>query len=154
MLRHGLLKWVFMDQDVRVTADGWLDDMLAVFAAHPMTGIVGWRCISDQLCKQPIGDGGLVPQMPGACCMFSAECVKMVGGWDHRFLYYRAEDTAFCFAARDKGFTTRLVMGEQRILHDHPGSGMARNARDVQVRAVSEAMFRQMAAARNWPDIP
>lgn len=154
MIRAGCSHWVVMDQDVRVTADGWLDDMLAVFTAHPDTGCVSWRCISDQLCKQPVGPDGEVPQVAGACSMFSAACVRAIKGWDHRALFYRMEDTAACFAARDAGFRTRLVLGDQKIVHDHPGSGMARHPRGAQVRALSEAIFRQMAATRNWPAVP
>ena len=155
MLRHGLLKWVFMDQDVRVTADGWLDDMLAVFQKYPDTGCVAFKFIADQLqAHYDMDESGATPQVPGACCMWSAECVRAIGGWYPGALYYRIEDSDACLRAGIKGFKTRLVLGEQKISHDHPSSGMARNPRDAAIRAVSEAIFQQRARALNFPKIP
>ena len=49
MIREGCTHWVVRDQDVEILADGWLDDMLAVFQKYPDTGIVSWDCIPKQL---------------------------------------------------------------------------------------------------------
>lgn len=152
MLKRGISHWVVMDQDVTITAPGWAEDMLAVFAQYPDTGIVAWKCIADQLQAHYDMDAtGATPQVPGACCMVSGACVRAVGGWYPGALFNRLEDSDFCFQAGLKGFKTRLVLGEQRIAHTHPGSGMARHPRANQVGALSDAIFQQRAHAFGYP---
>lgn len=154
MIREGCTHWAIRDQDVAITADGWLSDMAAVFQQYPDTGIVSWECIAKQMTPHyERKDTGLTPEIAGACCMVSAACVRAVGGWYPKTLFMRMEDTDFCFQAGLKGFRTRLVLGEQKIAHDRPGSGMARNPRDAQSREYSETVFRQRCDQFGYPRI-
>ena len=155
-IRKGLSHVCVLDQDVRVTADGWLDDMLAVFQKYPDTGCVAWKFIADQLQTggYEMDETGATPQVPGACCMWSADAVRAIGGWYPGAMFYRLEDSDACLRAGLKGFKTRLVLSENKISHDRPSSGMARNPRDSAIRALSETIFQQRAHQFGYPRIP
>lgn len=152
-LALGVTHGVVLDQDVRVTADGWLEDMAAVFEKHPDTGIVSWDCINQQMAHHVPDATGAVPEMPGACCMYSAACVRAVGGWESRVLYHRFEDSAFCFEAAAKGFKVRLVHGVQKIAHPAPGGGTGRNPRNETIKEASNRLYAEMSAQRGWPSV-
>ena len=151
MIAHHRDHWVVLDQDVRVTATGWLDDMLAVFQKYPDTGVVSWACINEQMSHAAMDLTDAVPEVAGACWMVSAACVKAVGGWCPKVLYHRFEDSAFCFEAAAKGFKTRLITGAQKIDNPSPGGGTGRNPRNVAVRAESDRLFAEVAAKKGWP---
>jgi len=154
-IRRGLTHWVILDQDVTITAPGWTEDMLAVFQKYPDTGIVSWDCIPKQLMAHyDCDETGATPQVPGACCMVSADCVRGVGGWYSGTLFYRLEDSDFCFQAGLKGFKTRLVTGEQKIAHTTFSSGMGRHPRCAAIQALSEAVFQQRSAQFGYPKVP
>ena len=155
MIREGCTHWVVRDQDVEILANGWLEDMLAVFQKYPDTGIVSWDCIPKQLMAHyDCDETGATPQVPGACCMVSADCVRGVGGWYSGTLFYRLEDSDFCFQAGLKGFKTRLVTGEQKIAHTTFSSGMGRHPRCAVIQALSEAVFQQRSAQFGYPKVP
>jgi GT2 family glycosyltransferase len=155
MIRAGCSHWVVRDQDVVILADGWLADMAAVFQQYPDTGIVSWECIAKQITPHyERKEGGLTPEIAGACCMVSAGCVRAVGGWLTKTLFMRAEDTIFCFDAGLKGFKTRLVLGDQKVAHPAPSGGMGRHPRCAAVQAESEAIFQARCAQFNYPKVP
>ena len=147
-LDMGLDYWVVMDMDVEIVADGWEEDMLAVFEKHPDTGIVGWReAVASAGCGHSPDAAGLMPEIPGVCCMVSRKCVEACNGWCARYFLHRGEDSDFCLLAGTKGFTTRVVLGKDKIAHRDPHQGVAAFAGHNRFWPRSDAILRERTEA-------
>jgi len=148
---RGFDHFVLMDQDVTVlpAADGasgdWLADLRGVFARHKDTGVASWHLAIRQMSPRS-GDyrpdkTGVVAEVPGMCCMYSLECVRKVGGWQHDMLMYRF-DTLFCLKAAKAGLKTRVVWPDtDRVRHNHPHGGVKRFGRAGREQARSRTIF-------------
>ena len=128
-VKMGVPFFVLQDQDV-----AWVGDaaaaMRAVFARYPDTGIATWHLATRQMSGsraeyQP-DKTGAIAETPGMCCMYSADCVKAVGGWKSSMLMYRF-DSLFCGAAAKAGYKTRVVWPDTNLVrHEHPHHGVQR----------------------------
>jgi len=154
-IRAGCTHWVVRDQDVEIIADGWMEDMLAVFRAHPDTGLVGWKLGYDQMSPRfQIDETGMVPETPGLCSMYSAESVRAVGGWNPAYFFYRGEDSRHSLAIGLKGYKTRLVLGVQKIAHNNPHQGLGRQPKMKREGERSLALFERETVELGFPRIP
>ncbi len=141
-IRRGIEQFVIMDQDVTIVKAGWLRDMLAMFNRYPDTGVVGWSLAIRQMGPSYKPDGtGAVPELPGMCNMYSAECVRKAGGWDQRMFCYRF-DSLFCLKAGKAGLKTRIVWPDtDAVRHVHPHKGVERHPRMLAERSRSVGIF-------------
>jgi len=143
MIANGNQHMIIMDQDVQVIADGWVQDMLDVFARYPDTGIVGWELANRIPPRHPRDKTGAVPELPGMCNMYSLECITAAGGWCPEYFFYRF-DTDFCLLAGTKGYKTRVVNPDgtgDKVKHNHPHQGINRHPRAAAIRAESQTIF-------------
>ena len=131
-----------------VVAPGWLTRMLAVFANHPRTGIVGPRSnfvLGKQLVEKP-AYGGLdelpafaaqwagqnagqsrpVDRVIGFCLLARRAVLDAVGGLDEQFGSGNLEDDDFCIRACLAGFETRIA--DDAFIH-HAGNATFNGAR-------------------------
>lgn len=144
-IASGIRHFVIQDQDVAWVGDA-AADMRAVFARYEDTGIATWQLATRQMsgghsAYKP-DETGVIAETPGMCCMYSAECVKAVGGWDPRQLMYRF-DTLFCAKARKAGYKTRVVWPDtDAVRHEHPHSAVNRYPWKAQEQRRSQAMFK------------
>lgn len=137
--------FVFMDQDVEITEDGWLADMVAVAEKQGDTGAVGWPVANAVAPEHPVDATGCVPELPGMCNLYRTEAAVKVP-WDERFFAYRF-DSWWHLLAGKKGWKTRIVTGKgDKIAHEHPHSGVNRNPEMPLIRRRSEALFQQLLA--------
>lgn len=132
--------FVIMDHDVEVTAAGWCEDMLAKMNRHADAGIVGWRLANEQTAKRDLPPSGETPEVAGMCQLHRAEAVRAVAEkfgtpWCEEYFPFHSFDTDFCLCARKLGWKTYLVMGEQKIRHEHPHSSTRRGRSEVLARS-------------------
>jgi len=151
----GLTHFVIQDQDVR-----WMGDaataMRAVFDRYPDTGIATWHLLKKQMSPAyQIDETGVVPEIPGACSMYSMDCIKAVIGLAQKDgcpdcrafntrMFMFLWDTLFALVAGKAGYKTRLVWPDENLIrHDHPNQGIKRYPWVKEERARSRGIFKE-----------
>jgi GT2 family glycosyltransferase len=164
--RLGARYAVFMDQDVRVTADGWLADMVRTADAHERTGMVAWPLANDpkvfhggpKLVHVP-DETGVVLEVPGLCCLHNLEAVedtarKVAHPYFREDIFMWGFDTLACLLLDKAGWKTRLVQGNDKIAHEHPHSGVDMNPEKAKHRAYSRKVCRRVIFDLGLKEVP
>lgn len=125
---------VLLDTSLEPTGE-WLGRLLDAFADERV-GLAGcWGVTSaDGRQFEPAGPGE-VDAVEAYCLAIGRDALRAVGGFDHRFRYYRNADLDLSFAIRAAGW--RAVQTEQLALtrHEHRGwSALPPDERDRQSR--------------------
>jgi GT2 family glycosyltransferase len=131
---------LLLNNDTVVTA-GWLEAMLAVYARHPETGLVGPvsnQVSGPQLVREAVyenlaemhefakgyvganaGESFEVVRAVGFCLLATRAVITKIGGLDETFGSGNFEDDDFCLRARFAGFHVRIA--RDAFVH-HAGS--------------------------------
>jgi glycosyltransferase involved in cell wall biosynthesis/GT2 family glycosyltransferase/tetratricopeptide (TPR) repeat protein len=149
---HGLAlargDFVLLLNNDTVAAPGWLTNMLAVFAKHSRTGIVGPRsnfvlgkqvvekpgyraleelpAFASEWAEQHAGQSRKVDRVIGFCLLARRAVLDAVGGLDEQFGSGNLEDDDFCIRAHLAGFETRIA--DDAFIH-HVGNATFNGAR-------------------------
>jgi hypothetical protein len=149
--RRGYENFVFMDQDVGVTADGWLSDMLGEMAKHDDTAIVAWP-LANRIPPEHAPDAtGAVPEVPGLCGLYRTAAALQVPCCEE-YKHFRF-DSDWCLNLAKHGWKTRLVQGQDKIKHEHPHSGVNMDPERDAVRRQSERLFRRRTAELGFQEV-
>ncbi|HEY7332088.1 MAG TPA: glycosyltransferase [Candidatus Limnocylindria bacterium] len=111
---------VLLDGSVEPTGD-FLSPLVAAFG-DPTVGLAGpWGVTSADARHFADADPGPVDAVLGYCLALRREALAAVGGFDHRFRWYRHADLDLSFAMRDRGW--RAVATDPLPLerHEHRG---------------------------------
>jgi len=155
-LQRGVSHFVVQDQDVEWVGDAG-SAMRAVFARHPDTGIASWRLANKQMSGKSKhytpDETGVVTEIPGMCCMYSAACIGAMlrqasadgcedcRPWNTRMLMYRF-DSLFALLAGKAGYKTRVVWPDADLVrHNHPHKGVQRHPRWRAEQARSRGIY-------------
>ena len=137
---------VFLNNDVALTSNEWLDELIDPLDYGVLTGA---RIRRDQ---HTMVDGKVIPYLDGWCLAGYREELLEIGGWDETLVepaYY--SDNLLCLEARPHGL--RLVEANVGLTHKLNGSldpgGMAK------VRAATDANHaRYVTRARELMSVP
>jgi len=111
---------VLLDGSVEPTGD-FLAPLLAPFADGSV-GVAGpWGVNSPDARHFADAPPGEVDAVLGYCLAIRREALRAVGGFDHRFRYYRNADLDLSFAVRDRGWRAVAVDGLPLLRHEHRG---------------------------------
>ncbi|HEX2193690.1 MAG TPA: glycosyltransferase [Candidatus Limnocylindria bacterium] len=85
-------------------------------------GLAGpWGLVSDDGRHFSEIDSGEVDAVQAYCLAVRREALAAVGGFDHRYRYYRNADLDLSFAIRDRGWRAVAVAGVPLRRHEHRG---------------------------------
>lgn len=111
---------VLIDTSLEPTGD-FLAPLLAAFD-DPRVGIAGpWGVSSGdgrQFSEAPPGE---VDAVEGYCLAIRRQALQQVGGFDHRFRFYRNADLDLSFAVRDRGWIAVRSEPLPLARHEHRG---------------------------------
>ena len=111
---------VLLDTSVEPAGD-FLGPLLAAFD-DPRVGVAGpWGVISDdgrQFSEAPPGE---VDAVEAYCLAIRRRALGQVGGFDHRFRFYRNADLDLSFAIRANGWTAVATEPLPLVRHEHCG---------------------------------
>jgi GT2 family glycosyltransferase/Flp pilus assembly protein TadD/2-polyprenyl-3-methyl-5-hydroxy-6-metoxy-1,4-benzoquinol methylase len=130
---------LLLNNDTVVT-NGWLGHMLAVFARHPETGVVGPRAhwvsgpqmvfeasyntiqemqqFAELWSTEHAGKNTTTTRLVGFCLLIRRSVVDRLGGLDERFGSGNFEDDDYCVRAALSGFEARIA---QDVFIHHTG---------------------------------
>jgi GT2 family glycosyltransferase len=110
---------VLMDTSLEA-GDGFLDGLLAAFE-DDRVGIAGpFGLVTDDGRHFEESVAGPVHAVEGYCLALRREALRVVGGFDPHFRYYRNADIDLSFAVRDAGWLATVVELPVRR-HEHRG---------------------------------
>lgn len=151
-----------------VLTPGWLEPLLAAFAAHPRAGVVGnLQLAADSGAVDHTGltfrDGGYpihrrdpvaavqargplleVPGVTAACCLVRREWFLRTGGFDESYKN-GFEDNDLCFRAREDGFVNLLATTS--VIRHHISRSAGRPAHEYRNAQKFLARWGERAAA-------
>jgi GT2 family glycosyltransferase len=111
---------VLLDSSVEPTGD-FLGPLLAAFD-DPQVGIAGpWGVVSVDAREFEDATAGPVDAVEGYCLAVRREALRQVGGFDHRFRFYRNADLDFSFAIRANGWSAIATEPLPLARHEHRG---------------------------------
>jgi GT2 family glycosyltransferase len=111
---------VLADTSLEPTGD-WLAPLLATFG-DPAVGVAGpWGVTSSDARQFQAAAPGEVDAVEAYCLAVRREALRAVGGFDHRYRFYRNADLDLSFAIRDAGW--RAVRTEPLPLEQHEHRG-------------------------------
>ena len=111
---------VLMDTSVEPQGDV-LGPLVATFD-DPRVGLAGgWGVTSGDCREFSEAPAGEVDAVEGYCLAVRREALRQVGGFDHRFRFYRNADLDLSFAIRAKGWMAMATGPLPLIRHDHRG---------------------------------
>jgi GT2 family glycosyltransferase len=116
---HGAVV-VLLDTSLEPTGD-FLDPLLAAFD-DPRVGLAGpWGVESGDGRQFQEAPPGEVDAIEGYCLAVRREALQQVGGFDHRFRFYRNADLDLSFAVRANGWTALRTQPLPLARHEHRG---------------------------------
>lgn len=116
---HGAVL-VLLDGSVEPTGD-FLGPLLAAFD-DPGVGLAGpWGVTSVDARRFVDAAPGPVDAVLGYCLALRREALAAVGGFDHRFRWYRNADLDLSFAVRDRGWRAMATGPLPLERHEHRG---------------------------------
>jgi GT2 family glycosyltransferase len=99
----------------------WLDSLLPAFD-DPAVGIAGpWGVTSADLRQFDEAPAGEVDAVEAYCLAIRREALRAVGGFDHRFRFYRNADLDLSFAVRAAGWRAVRTAPLPLQRHSHRG---------------------------------
>jgi GT2 family glycosyltransferase len=111
---------VLLDTSLEPTSD-FLTTLLAAFD-DPNVGLAGpWGLVSGDAREFSEAPPGEVDAIEAYCLAVRREALRQVGGFDHRFRFYRNADLDLSFAVRDRGWTAVAIDGLPLERHEHRG---------------------------------
>lgn len=153
----------FLNNDL-VLLPGWLEPMLAAFARHLRTGIVGnvqlvhatgavdhaGVCFDHKGKPAHLTRRGLAPfprvdAATGACLAVRADLWRQLGGFDEGYVN-GGEDIDLCLRARTAGYTCRVA--RRSVVRHHVSASLGRKLRDEHNTRRLFRRWREFIAAR------
>ncbi|HYM52244.1 MAG TPA: glycosyltransferase [Candidatus Dormibacteraeota bacterium] len=135
-----------LDTSLEPTGD-WLAPLLAAFG-DPTVGIAGpWGVTSADGRQFDEAPQGEVDAVEAYCLAIRREALRAVGGFDHRFRFYRNADLDLSFAIRAAGW--RAVRTEPLALTRHEHRGYASVPDDERDRLSRRNFYRFL---KHWGD--
>lgn len=111
---------VLLDTSLEPVGD-FVPPLLAAFA-DPTVGIAGgWGVTSRDGREFVDAPPGEVDAVEGYCLAVRRAALRAVGGFDHRFRFYRNADLDFSFAVRDAGWRAVRTEPLPLVRHEHRG---------------------------------
>ena len=111
---------LIVDTSLEPIGDAW-SPLLAAFD-DPRVGIAGgWGVVSADGRQFEDAPPGEVDAVEGYCLAVRREALRAVGGFDHRFRFYRNADLDFSFAVRDAGWIAVRTEALPFTRHEHRG---------------------------------
>jgi GT2 family glycosyltransferase len=111
---------VLLDTSVEPEGD-FLGPLLAAFD-DPRVGVAGpWGVTSDDGREFGQAPAGEVDAVLGYCLAIRREALRGVGGFDHRFRFYRNADLDLSFAVRAGGWAAVATGPLPLVRHEHRG---------------------------------
>jgi GT2 family glycosyltransferase len=99
----------------------WAEQLLTAFE-DPSVGIAGpWGVTSADGRQFHEAEPGEVDAIEGYCLAIRREALRAVGGFDHRFRWYRNADLDLAFAIRDAGWRAMQTGPLPLVRHEHRG---------------------------------
>jgi GT2 family glycosyltransferase len=137
---------VLLDTSLEPTGD-WLTPLLAAFD-DPAVGIAGpWGVTSADGRQFEEAPPGEVDAVEAYCLAIRREALRAVGGFDHRFRFYRNADLDLSFAIRAEGW--RAVRSTELPLTRHEHRGYAALPNDERDRLSRRNFYRFL---KHWGD--
>lgn len=111
---------VLLDTSLEPTGD-FLAELVASFD-DPRVGIAGgWGVTSADGRQFEDAPPGEVDAVEGYCLAVRREALRIIGGFDRRFRFYRNADLDFSFAVRDAGWRAVRTEPLSLVRHEHRG---------------------------------
>ncbi|HEY8178356.1 MAG TPA: glycosyltransferase [Candidatus Limnocylindria bacterium] len=111
---------VLLDSSLEPTGD-FLAPLLSAFE-DPAVGLGGpWGVTSHDGRQFDEAPPGEVDAIEGYCLAIRREALRQIGGFDHRFRFYRNADLDLSFAVRDNGWKAVRTEPVPLERHDHRG---------------------------------
>jgi GT2 family glycosyltransferase len=137
---------ILLDTSVEPTGD-FIGPLLAVFE-DPVVGLAGpWGVRSQDARTFDEAPPGEVDAVEGYCLAIRREALRQVGGFDHRFRFYRNADLDLSFAARANGW--RALATEPLPLRRHEHRGWTAHDPDERDRLSKRNFYRFL---KHWGD--
>jgi GT2 family glycosyltransferase len=111
---------VLLDTSVEPTGD-FMTPLLAAFRDERVGIAGGWGVRSDDGREFHEAPPGAVDAVEGYCLAVRRAALRQVGGFDHRFRYYRNADLDLSFAVRDRGWRAVATEPLPLVRHEHRG---------------------------------
>jgi GT2 family glycosyltransferase len=141
---------ILVDTSLEPTGD-FVAPLLAAFE-DPTVGIAGgWGVTSEDAREFVDAPPGEVDAVEGYCVAVRREALRVVGGFDRRFRWYRNADLDFSFAVRDAGW--RAIRTEPLPLIRHEHRGYAALPADERERLSRRNFYRFLDHWRDRPDL-
>lgn len=141
---------VLLDGSVEPTGD-FLAPLLATFD-DASVGLAGpWGVTSRDARRFDDAPPGEVDAILGYCLAMRREALAQVGGFDHRFHWYRNADLDLSFALRDRGW--RAVATESLPLERHDHRGWAELPEEERDRLSRRNFYRFLKHWGRRPDL-
>ena len=120
MMRSSGEVTILLDTSLEPTGDA-VAPILAAFD-DPTVGLAGgWGVTSDDAREFVEAPPGEVDAIEGYCLAVRREALRVVGGFDRRFRFYRNADLDFSFAVRDAGWRAVRTGPLPFERHEHRG---------------------------------
>ncbi len=141
---------VLLDGSVEPRGE-FLTPLLAAFD-DPRVGLAGpWGMVSADGRRFDEAGPGPVDALQAYCLAVRREALGAVGGFDHRFRFYRNADLDLSFAVRDRGWTAVAIDGLPLERHEHRGWGAL--PEDERERLSRRNFYRFLDHWRGRPDL-
>jgi GT2 family glycosyltransferase len=141
---------VLLDGSVEPTGD-FLAPLRAAFD-DPAVGVAGpWGVTSTDARHFTDAPPGEVDAILGYCLAIRREALAEVGGFDHRFRWYRNADLDLSFAVRDRGW--RAVATESLPLERHEHRGWTQLSEEERDRQSRRNFYRFLKHWGSRPDL-
>lgn len=141
---------ILLDTSLEPTGDA-VAPILAAFD-DPTVGLAGgWGVTSDDAREFVEAPPGEVDAIEGYCLAVRREALRVVGGFDRRFRFYRNADLDFSFAVRDAGW--RAVRTEPLPFERHEHRGWTSLPDAERDRLSRRNFYRFLDHWRDRPDL-
>jgi GT2 family glycosyltransferase len=111
---------VLLDTSVEPIGD-FIAPLLTAFADESVGIAGGWGVRSDDGREFHDAPPGEVDAIEGYCLAIRRAALREVGGFDHRFRFYRNADLDLSFAIRDRGWRAVATDPLPLVRHEHRG---------------------------------
>lgn len=111
---------ILLDTSAEPTGD-FVTPLLAAFRDERVGIAGGWGVRSDEGREFREAPPGEVDAVEGYCLAIRREALRQVGGFDHRFRFYRNADLDLSFAVRDRGWRAVATEPLPLVRHEHRG---------------------------------